>query len=106
MDKTNYWRNAVMKLLPAGDPTKWDIGNVRDLIQNAIQLSLTIAGALAVIYLIIGAFGYFTAFGNEEKANKAKTTILWAIIGVVIIILGKVIVAEVWNLVSTEPPDF
>lgn len=96
----------MIKLLPGGDPTKWDLSNVRDLIQNAIQLALTICAALAVIYLIIGAYGYFTAFGNEEKANKAKTTILWAIVGVVIIILGKVIVAQVWNLVSAEPPQF
>lgn len=72
--------------------------------ENAISLALLLAGGIAVIYLIIGAFGYFTAFGNEEKANKAKMTITWAVAGVILILLSKVIISEIWNLVSATPP--
>lgn len=73
----------------------WD--SFRTLIGNVTQIALTIAGGLAVIYLIIGSIQYFTAYGSEEKATAAKNTILYAIIGVIIITLGKVIIGLVWT---------
>lgn len=89
-----------MGFLPSTDPETWGLENVAALLQNIITLATTLAGGIAIIYLIIGAFQYFTAFGSDEKATKAKLTILWAIVGLVVIIVGKVIISEVWNLVS------
>ena len=79
---------------------------VYQLLANIIQLATTIAGGIAVIMIIWGAFQYFTAYGNEEKANKAKTTITWAIVGLVVMILAKIIVREIWGLVTTGEPKF
>lgn len=92
-----------MQLLPSTEPAGWSLSDISTLLQNAINLALLLAGGIAIIYLIIGAFGYFTAFGNEEKATKAKQTITWAIAGVVLIILSKVIISEIWNIVSPTP---
>lgn len=89
-----------MKILPDGDPSTWSFDNIEALIDNIVSLAGVIAGGLAVIYLIVGAIGYFTAFGNEEKANKAKTTITWAIIGIVVIFLSKIIISEILGLVT------
>lgn len=93
-----------MKLLPTDDPSKIGLSEVEKLVKNATDIALYLVGGIAVIYLIIGAYYYLTAFGNEEKAGKAKTTIYWAIAGVAVIILAKVIINEVFNLVSTTPP--
>jgi uncharacterized membrane protein len=93
-----------MQLLPSGSPEKWDLTSVNTLIKNGIDLASIIAGSLAVIYLIIGAYGYFTAFGNEEKATKAKNTILWALIGGLIIFLARIIINAIWTLASGGPP--
>lgn len=94
-----------MRILPNGDPATWDLDNVQELIQNVADLAFLLAGGIAIIYLIIGAFWYFTAFGNEEKANKGKTTITWAIIGVVVIFLAKVIVGEIWRFMTGSNPS-
>lgn len=94
-----------MAILPS-NPENYDLKTIETIIKNVGQLALTIAGALAVIYLIIGAYGYFTAFGNEEKATKAKTTITWAIIGVVVIVLAKVIIMEIFAIVTNTKPTF
>lgn len=94
-----------MAILPS-NPEEYKISDVQKLISNVTDLALLLAGGIAMIYLIIGAYGYFTAFGNEERASKAKTTITWAIIGVVVIILAKVIIAEVWHLVTGLPLTF
>ena len=95
-----------MTILPGGDPASWGKEQIQQLIANIIQLATTLAGGIAVLMLVWGAFQYFTAFGNEEKANKAKTTITWAIVGLVVIIIAKILVMEVWRLVAAEPLNF
>jgi hypothetical protein len=54
---------------------------------------LTIAGALAVVYLIYGGIMYI--IGGEKGADKAKVVITNAIIGLVIIAIASTIVALV-----------
>lgn len=92
-----------MSILPSGIPEKWTADTIVDLIGRLIKLGLALATAVAVIYIIIGAFHYFTAFGSEEKAATAKKTITWAIVGVVVIVLSYVLVNEVWQIVTPEP---
>lgn len=75
--------------------------SLSELIGNAIKLFLTFAGAVAVVFVIIGGFFYITAQGNEEQAEKGKTTLINAIIGVVIIIMAYVIINVITNLVSS-----
>jgi uncharacterized membrane protein YidH (DUF202 family) len=102
-----FWGKAsaaptISKLLPftnSDTAANAQLSDVQTLIANITSLALGLAGAVAVIYLIIGAINYFTAFGNEEKATKAKTTITWAIIGVVVIVLSTVIVNEITNFI-------
>jgi len=96
-------------LLPSGDPDTWNLGHINELLINVAKFALVFAGGIAMIYLIFGAFQYFTAYGNEERATKAKNTILWAIVGLVVILIGELIVQEVWNLFSDTGivfPDF
>ncbi len=88
------------------DPSQNTLADIDILIGRVGQLALTLTAAIAVIYIIIGAYSYFTAFGNEEKAQNAKKTVTWAIIGLVVIILAKVIISEIWKFVTNEPLNF
>ena len=69
-----------------------------DLVDTAITYILYIAGALAVIYLLYAGILYITAGGDEAKATKARTGIVNAVIGVIIIILAFVIEKAAANL--------
>jgi hypothetical protein len=89
-----------MPFLPGGDPSSWTTAQVGELINNATTMALGIAGTVASIYIVIGAFQYFTAYGDESKAEGGKKTLMWAIIGLVFIILGQVVLGEVWQLFS------
>ena len=92
----------IAAILPSTDPSQYTTADISTLITNITTLALGLAGAVAVIFIIIGAYGYLTAFGNEEKATKAKTTITWAIIGIVVIVLAEVIVTIVWQFITPE----
>lgn len=74
-------------------------GTLQDLIRSIINLALLLAGVVAVIYIIIGGYQYITAGGNPEQAQAAKTTIMNAVIGLVIVFASYVIVNFIFEQV-------
>jgi hypothetical protein len=74
--------------------------SVPQIFKTIINWALGIAFGVAVIFLIIGGFRYITAGGNEESVEKGKSSVINALIGIVIIVLSYVIVNVVANLVT------
>ena len=62
------------------------------VLQNYI---LPTAFFLVIAYGIYGGILYVTSYGNEEKATKGKNTMVWAVVGAIIIALAFVIVRYV-----------
>lgn len=69
-------------------------------ISRAITLGLGIAASVAAIFIIIGGYRYVTSSGNAEAATSAKKTIMWAAIGLVVIIMAGAIIRIVANFVT------
>ncbi len=69
--------------------SKDSLPNIITGILNAI---IAISGLIAVIYVIIGGINYMTSTGDAAKVKKAKDTILYALIGLVICVLSFAIV--------------
>ncbi len=76
--------------------------NLVQFIGSIINLLLTFAGAIAIVFVIIGGYWYITSGGNEEQAEKGQKTLTNAIIGVVVVILSYVIINVIVNLVSSS----
>lgn len=66
--------------------------SLNDIIAKVINIFSVIVGIIAVIMIIVGGFFYITSGGKQESVQKAKNTILYAIIGLVIVALAQVIV--------------
>ena len=60
--------------------------------KNAITVLSIIVGIAAVIMIIIGGFKYVTSGGDSAKISSAKSTIFYALIGLVVVALAQVIV--------------
>ncbi len=85
------------------DNTKYnETGNetVATIVIKVINWLLGILAALAVLVLIIAGIMYILSGGDEGKVETAKTWIIYAIIGLIIALLGYVIINIVSNLVS------
>lgn len=81
--------------LAGGGSTNCDPGTgpkVEDAISAAINLISIIVGVIAVIMVIIGGLKYIMSSGDSNNINSAKNTILYAIIGLVIVAFAQVIV--------------
>lgn len=61
-------------------------------LQTILSVAFMIIGALAVIFIIVGGIQYVLSGGNPEQTTKAKNTILYAIVGLIVSILATVIV--------------
>ncbi|MBQ6355085.1 hypothetical protein IJJ18_01520 [Candidatus Saccharibacteria bacterium] len=72
-----------------------DNGGDRDLmttITTIINVALGVIGLIAVVMIILGGVQYTTSSGDAAKVKKAKDTILYGIIGLVVALLAFAIV--------------
>jgi len=66
-----------------------------EIITKITNIVLFITGIAAVIAIIFGGIQYILSDGDSAKINAAKNTILYAVIGLVVALLAKVIVSFV-----------
>lgn len=87
----------------AGVPDSANPGkNINDTIRSLVNILTAIVGIAAVIMIIVGGFRYITSGSSPEGAKGAKNTILYAIIGLVIVALAQVVVHFVLNKTSAS----
>lgn len=67
-------------------------GFVWQIVLNIIEIALQVVGYLAVGYIIYGGYRYIVSTGSADGMAKAKTTILNAVIGLVLSIASIAIV--------------
>ena len=62
-----------------------------------INFAFYAIGIVAVIAVIYGGYLYMTSAGNEAQTKKGRSVLIWAIIGLVVVLLAAVIVNVVIN---------
>jgi hypothetical protein len=80
---------------PIGSEDRPDIaaeGSLRGVVLRIINYFLGFLGLLAVIMVIYGGVTYVTAAGNDEAIGNAKKIIMYALIGIIIILLSFAVV--------------
>lgn len=57
-------------------------------IRTLVSAFIWAAGTLSFIFLLIGAVRYITASGNSARIQQAKDTVLYSIIGLIVVALA------------------
>lgn len=65
---------------------------VTTIVVNVINAVIGIAGLIAVVYVVVGGVQYMTSTGDPGKVEKARKTIIYAVIGMIICVLSFAIV--------------
>jgi hypothetical protein len=65
---------------------------INNLVHTIVNLLSAIVGIVAVIMIIVGGLRYITSGGNDASVTGAKNTILYAIIGLIIVALAQILV--------------
>lgn len=69
-----------------------EIDNSHTTISTPISWAFWLLAAISVIVIIIGGFRYVTSQGNQQQLQSAKSTILYAVVGLVVAISARLIV--------------
>lgn len=59
-----------------------------------------VVGVISIIMLIVAAFKYVTSGGESSKVSSAKNTLIYALVGIVVVVAAQVIVSFVANTAS------
>lgn len=86
------------------DPANFDLADLNPAFKTVTDVMFGLAGTLALLFLIVGGIMYITAGGNSEQANKAKGTITWAFVGLVVVIAAYAIVRYFAEFVFKTSP--
>lgn len=65
---------------------------INALLQQFVNIISAVVGVVAVIMIIVGGFKYITSGGDNSNVAAAKNTIIYAIIGLIIVALAQLIV--------------
>ena len=85
----------------AGDlPNPFHICDLTDLAQKIINALLIIAAPIVTIMVLWGAFLIITSAGDPKKIENGRKTIIWAIVGFGILLLGQGVVSIIESLLQ------
>ena len=76
-----------------GNPQITNINDIWLIVLAIIDILLRVAAMIAVFYIIYGGIKFMTSQGNPEEINKAKSTILSAVIGLIICVIADVTIS-------------
>ncbi len=71
--------------------------NLNEMIKVILNTVFGVVGIVAVVMIVIGGVNYTTSQGDSQKVQKAKNTIMYGIIGLIIVLLAFAIVNFVLN---------
>jgi len=66
-------------------------------VDQIFQIVFGVIGALSVIIILIAGVQFVTSQGDPQAASKARQTIIYAVIGLIVALLAEVIVTFVIN---------
>ena len=100
-------KDLVTKLAVYGEPGKYtqeaDGDDLITTVKNIISVVIGILGLVCVVVMIIGGVNYMTSAGDAGKVKKAKDTILYGLIGLVVCVLSFALVNFViTNVINGE----
>ena len=75
---------------------------LNDIVKLVINIFSLVVGIVAIIMIIVGGLKYITSSGDSGNVQSAKNTILYAIIGLVVVALAQFIVRFVLSKIGAQ----
>jgi hypothetical protein len=66
--------------------------SLNNVIRIALQILSVVIGIIAVVMIIVAGLKFITSGGDAQKAASARNTILYAVVGLIIVALAQVLV--------------
>lgn len=84
----------------AQEPAK--IGDVIKIIQNIIGLLASAAALAFLVMLLFGGFKFVTSGGDQKQVASARSTMTYALIGIILVVVSWIILMVVKSLTGID----
>lgn len=75
------------------------ISGPNGLLGKVTNIIALVTGIVAILFVLFGGFKYLTSSGESGKVQEAKNTIIYALVGLVVIVMARSIILFVLNKV-------
>lgn len=83
---------AAIPIDVPSDVTEHSFSSKGSLANAIISTLFYFIGALSVIMIIVGALIYIFSAGSQKRIEQAKNTIVYAVVGLIVAVLGYAII--------------
>ncbi len=99
-----FWLTPTALLFTPFGASAITVGNLCNLFLRVKNLFAGVIGTLAVISILYAAFLFLTGGGSEETQKKAKTFLLYGIIGIAVALFAAVAATSIASFlgISTD----
>lgn len=78
-------------------------GTLGEFVNATLNLAISIAAVIAVVFLVWAGFQYILSRGEGDKAEKAQKSIIYTLLGLVICFIAPLVIKFVMNnVIGTE----
>jgi cytochrome bd-type quinol oxidase subunit 2 len=97
----------AMAQLSVGIPTTANTGisnqNILQTLSNVLKWMLAAVGILGVLAFVVAGIMYLTAAGDEDRIKTAKNAMTYAVVGLVVALVGLIIVTTASQIFGSNP---
>lgn len=86
---TDYLDQAGAGDMPGANEAE---GGLMGIVKTVINVVIGIVGVVAVVMMIVGGISFITSQGDTNKVTKARNTILYGVVGLIVAMLAFAIV--------------
>jgi lysylphosphatidylglycerol synthetase-like protein (DUF2156 family) len=72
-----------------------DGGKIDSTVQTVVNILSLVVGAVAVVMIVVGGLKYVSSQGDSSAVSSAKNTVIYAVVGLIIVAMAQIIVAFV-----------
>lgn len=84
----------------AGGGTNLPTNSLTGIIKNLLNWLLMMVGIVGVGAFVIAGLFYLTAAGDSKVIDKAKSTMTYAVIGILVALIGLIVIGAVNSLLK------
>lgn len=79
-----------------------EVGDIVKVLENIIRLLAPAAGIAFLIMLLVGGFQFVTSGGDPKAAGQARTTLTYAIIGIILVVASWLILTIIKGVTGVD----
>lgn len=90
--------SIIDRIVGQPDRTKIDFNTIIESLKEIANFMQAGVAVVATIFFMWGGILYLSSFGDKEKMEKGKKTVMWAIIAIILLVTGKIVLEYLISL--------